>query len=72
MGVILPLLMFCVTAATLTPIPGVVVEMPYRELPYISANSVREPLKPTVLALATLLPMVSSWVEAAFKPLKPC
>jgi hypothetical protein len=35
----------------------------------MSPNSVRDVLKPVVLALATLLPMTRRSVDAAFRPL---
>ncbi len=42
---------------------------PERELAKTSANTAREPLKPTVLEFATLLPMMSRFLAEALRPL---
>src|SRR5450830_1036053 len=58
--------------ATVTPMPGLLPLMPFSEFAYRSANCASELLKPTVLALAILLPMTSSDLVAPFRPLRPC
>ena len=57
---------------TFEPMPAWLPPAPLSELAYTSANWACELLKPTVLALAMLLPMTSSDLAAPFRPLSPC
>ena len=54
------------------PMPAVEPPPPVRLVAYASANSAREDLNPTVLVLATLLPITSRLRAAAFSPESPC
>ncbi|MNT75029.1 hypothetical protein D3C72_2138890 [compost metagenome] len=60
----LPLVNDCTTAFTRVP-------RPIFEPAYTSANCAVDCLKPTVLALAMLLPITSRLDAAAFRPLTP-
>ena len=70
--VMLPWVNCWATAATLEPMPTWVADAPpASELAKTSANCAFELLKPTMLALATLLPITSRSLEAEFRPLSP-
>src|SRR5471032_2219109 len=66
-----PLLKFCETLARFTPLPMLLAPVPSLVAEYTSANSARDDLKPVVLTLAMLLPVTSSCLLAAERPLKP-
>ncbi len=72
-GVRLPWLKDWATAATRLPMPICRPdEPPTIAEAYMSAKIVLPALKPTVLALATLLETTSSAFEEEFRPLRPC
>src|SRR6195952_1587371 len=73
-GVMLPWLNCCATAATCTPMPACVLfeAEPVIAAAYMSANSARDDFSPYVLELATLLPITSRFFDAALKPDRPC
>ena len=70
--VILPWVNCCATVDNFVPIPICAEPVPVSELANTSANSARDCLNPTVLALETLLPITSNCFEAALRPLNPC
>ncbi len=61
----------CEMAATLTPMPVLLVLAAPMALATISLNSAREFLKPTVLLLAMLWPMTSRFLLAPLRPESP-
>ncbi len=66
---IVPWLNCCATFASFTPLPISFEPVPSSDDAYTSENSARDALKPTVLALAMLLPVTLSSAEAALSPL---
>ena len=70
--VMLPCVNCWATLDNLVPIPICTAPPPVSELANTSANSARDCLNPTVLALATLLPITSSCFDDALRPLNPC
>jgi hypothetical protein len=64
----LPCANCCVTAATRTPLPLALFEVPCSDTANRSANSVREPLKPLVSVLAMLFAVTLRLAWEALRP----
>jgi hypothetical protein len=67
-----PCVKVCSTADTEVPMPALSVPAPDSDEAYMAANSARPDLAPTVFTLATLLPITSRFLAAAFSPESPC
>ncbi|MET3243354.1 hypothetical protein ABIE53_000099 [Burkholderia sp. OAS925] len=70
--VIVPCENCCCTSESFVPMPIWLPTAVATEFAYMSANCAAPLLKPTVFALAMLLPITSRSLDDADKPLKPC